>query len=524
MAPRTTYSRVNTGSSPASTVGTEGKSAPPRGMEFLPAKVAHEEKISMATMMSRPTMQELVKEAMAGTLSKVNVTAEATRALGGPPPQEKTAEARPSSVVPTEVIEKTAQALEYLAKKAADPGSAGVASPGVGPGQGAGQVMQVLEAESSEENIDAGEQGQATTPHVVPKDPPMRSFPDSNGPANVMDDNLEMEHPEQPVDPMHNEHASNAAQKQAQANLNYLRKIAGGAGKAGVGRLARMGEKAREMAARGREAARKAGKAGVGSAKKYGPAAGVGAAAGLAAGGAAGYAAGKKKNASALLLKNAQALGIKLAEDAINPAQISAGAASAQGAEAPQGASAAQDGPIPPEPSDVNSQKRFISDNMAAINYTRRQAKADPKRDLGQILTEPALSAATDKTLNEAFNHTNEAGAKIASAQLTKTAAAHALLLRLAEEAEQEKTAGGAGKAGVGRMARAATKAREWAKGHPKALGGAALAGTGAAAGGAGYALGRKKPKEKNSNISAALSTPAGQTGMDTSGGMPTGA
>ena len=72
-------------------------------------------------------------------------------------------------------------------------------------------------------------------------------------------------------------------------------------------------------------------------------------------------------------------------------------------------------------------------------NYTKRQAKADPKRDLEQLITEPALSASTDKTLDMAFDNTNAAGAKIAAARLTKTAAAHALLLKLAEEACDDK-------------------------------------------------------------------------------------
>jgi hypothetical protein len=406
MAPRATYSRVNTGAPPTPGVGTEGKSAPPRGMEFLPAKVAHKEKTSMANIMTRPTMQDLVKEAMAGTVSKVHISAEAVRSLDAPSAQQKTASvAEAPSMVPTEVIEKTARALEHLASKvAADPGSSGVASSGVGPGQGAGQVMQVLEAQSSEENVDAGQQGQATSKNVPPKDPPMQSTSEQKAdPSNAMQTNDDMQHAEQPVDPMHNETASNAPQKQA----------------------------------------------------------------------------------SALFLKNAQALGLvpdtseklaqrnfamlkKLAEDAINPAQISAGGASAQGAEAPDGASAAQDGPIPPEPSDVNSQKSMISSNDAAINYTKRQAKADPKKDLGHVLSEPALSSATDKTLERAFDHTNQAGAKIASSRLTKTAAAHALLLKMAEEVEAEKAT---------------------AKGK----------------------------KEKNSNMGGGLSTPSGQSGFNAS-------
>jgi hypothetical protein len=389
-------------------------------MEFLPAKVAHKE-ISMARMMTRPTMHDLVKEAMAGTLSKVDITAEAARQLGHPvTPQEqtKTAAVEQSAVLPDEVIEKYASALEHLAKEAADPGSAGVASPGVGPGQGAGQVMEVLEAKAEGDGVmEAGQSGQAISKDVPKKDPTMRSFPDSKGPANVMDDNLEMQHPEQPVDPMGNEHASNAAQKQAEANLQHLLELSG-------------------------------------------------------------MAQGEEAKTAALAQKNMELLA-KMAEDAINPAQISGGQASAQGADAPDGASAAQEGPIPPEPSDVKSQKQMIATNQAAIDYTKRQAKADPKKDLGKVIDEPALSAAHDSVLQKAWTHTNEAGAKIASAEspsskLTKTAAAHALLLKLAEEAEAEK---------------------------------------------------KKAKKEKNSQVNPALSTPQGQTGMSaaTMGGAGAG-
>lgn len=394
MAPRATYSRVNTGAPPTPGVGTEGKSTPPRGMEFLP-KVAYREKISMANIMSRPTMQDLVKEAMAGTLTKVHISAEAARALGVPPVEQAKTAAAPPSMVPSDVIEKTAAALEFLAsKEAASPGSAGVASPGVGPGQGAGQVMQVLEAESSGANIDAGQQGQATSKNVPPKDPPMQSTKEQKAdPSNAMQTNDDMQHAEQPVDPMHNEKASIAAQKQAEA---LFRKNAGVMGLLKAG--GRMPPTAALKRVKDMEA---------------------------------------DKEASALKRKNLGMLK-KMAEDAINPAQISAGAASAQGATAPQGVSPSEEGPIPSEPSDVNSQKRHIASNQAAIDYTKRDAKKDPKKDLGHLLTEPALSASTDKTLERTLDHTGQAGAKIASSRLTKTAAAHALLLKMAEETAAE--------------------------------------------------------------------------------------
>lgn len=124
---------------------------------------------------------------------------------------------------------------------------------------------------------------------------------------------------------------------------------------------------------------------------------------------------------------------IKQAEDAINPAQISAGAAvppdtSASGEEGGQPVAGAPQGP-----------SSLIGSNESAINYKRQTAYAPRKAELAQYFNEPALSAATDKTLQQAFDHTGEAGVKISSQQLVKSAAARAFLAKLAEE---EKEAG----------------------------------------------------------------------------------
>jgi hypothetical protein len=141
-----------------------------------------------------------------------------------------------------------------------------------------------------------------------------------------------------------------------------------------------------------------------------------------------------------LYAKNLAALGLlKQAEDALNPAKVSGGAAEATGADPPQAASAAQEGPAPSEPSDVNSQKSMIGSNEAAINYKKVQAKKDPVSDMKDVVTEPGMSAAHDKTLNMVFDKTREAGAKIA-ADLTRTAAAQALLAKYAEGCSKKKT------------------------------------------------------------------------------------
>ena len=112
----------------------------------------------------------------------------------------------------------------------------------------------------------------------------------------------------------------------------------------------------------------------------------------------------------------------KTAEDAINPARISAGAA-----QAPHTLEAGDAGP-------GGENKGLVpTDPKAVADFTRRQAKAPSKAEMHKYLDEPALSASSDKVLENAFAATNEAGAKISSAQeLSKTAAARVLFQKLA--------------------------------------------------------------------------------------------
>lgn len=142
----------------------------------------------------------------------------------------------------------------------------------------------------------------------------------------------------------------------------------------------------------------------------------------------------EEKAAAALFASNLAALGLsKQAEDAINTASISAGRAAAVGPEAPPGAAPAEV-EVPNEPADVNAQKqKMISSNEAAINYTKRDAKGDPKNDVNDLLDEPALSSATDSVLDKVLDHTDSAGAKISSANLARVAGARALLQKLAQ-------------------------------------------------------------------------------------------
>lgn len=142
-----------------------------------------------------------------------------------------------------------------------------------------------------------------------------------------------------------------------------------------------------------------------------------------------------KEAAIANHMANYVAQYVKQAEDAINPARISAGpAVPPETSEAGQSGGAPAGG-MPKGPTGL------VGSNMAAINYKRQAAYANRKEDLGKYFKEPALTSATDKTLQVAFNHTGEASTKLASADAVpmsvKTAAGRALLTKLAEQVSE---------------------------------------------------------------------------------------
>lgn len=110
----------------------------------------------------------------------------------------------------------------------------------------------------------------------------------------------------------------------------------------------------------------------------------------------------------------------KMAEDALNPAQIKA-----QHNDVPPNASVAGEG-VPSQPAETTQQKRLITSLDDAINYTKQQAKAVPKKRMGEVLNEPAQRKSTDPVLQENLNAASSAGVKIA--------AARSLLQKVAEE------------------------------------------------------------------------------------------
>lgn len=149
----------------------------------------------------------------------------------------------------------------------------------------------------------------------------------------------------------------------------------------------------------------------------------------------------------------ARVLGVmdKMAADAESPAKIQG-----KHSDAPPDATQAEEG-VPAQPSETSKQESMVGSNQSAINFTKQQAKAVPKKRMSEVLGEPAQKKSTDPVLHENLDATSGAGVKLSSA--TKVAAARALLHKIAAEgaspdatpeqkakAEQLKTALGAKK------------------------------------------------------------------------------
>lgn len=334
----------------------------------------------MTTIHTRPSLQDMVKQAMAGTTNALQVNLEAARqsAQG----TTKTASKAPvsSSSVSTEMVSKLASALGYI--------EAELRKEAEGPGEGPGALTVM---ESNVPGVTNGDSGQATSKNQPPMNPALQPEQVQEGSAGTgLETNDDMSHPAQPVEPIKN--------ASAMGKMMAARDAAKGAVGKGKALVAAHPKAAKGVA---------------------------GAAGGLALGGAVAggmHLHGKREVAKDRAKQGSAPIALlrKLAEDAINPAQISV--PKGQG-DLPEGASASGEG-VPSEPSDVSSQKSMIASNEAAINYTKGQAKADPKKDVNQVLTEPALTSSTDKVLNEAFTNTGAAGVKISAAKdLQKTAA-----------------------------------------------------------------------------------------------------
>lgn len=416
LAPRTNYSRVNTGEPPAADAGAAAqKSIAPRGAEMLP-KLAGES--HMGNIAGRVSVQDLVKSAMVASADRVQVTREANRQaenLG----ETKTASEKVivtqegMKLASAQTVEKLASALDFLADGLLKEGSMG------GPYSLSDKTQApppgVSAATASTPLPDKKGQGV----NVVPMHPgTQKGLPAEHG-GTQMANNLNQA-------PGGREHMiqKNQGGKTASVISIIRSKLAGAdaekketEGMAEAARGLNKAEKAHESEPENKNAAAEKCK----DCHKEKEACMCG------------------KTASENPLVDYMLGRTKQAEDAINPAQISAGAAvppETSAAGQPGGKPA---GGMPQGPTGL------VGSTDAARHYTKGQAYANRKEDLAKYWKEPALSAQHDSVLQDAFKHTSQAGPKIASAEgespaaaSVKTAAARALFMNLAKSAEAE--------------------------------------------------------------------------------------
>jgi len=500
LSPRQNYSRVNSGAPPQPDAGSAGqKSMPPMGATMLPAKVASEG--SMGTMSATPTLQDMVKAAMAGARERVRLSQEAAvqQANFG----EKTAGEKCSGCgkekdactckdkgasagsISTEYAEKLAAAMEYAApfvKSAAHMGGSytlKAETQEVGKGSGA---LHVMEAEASKPLPDHKGQGHHTVPTSTPLQAAVagaKTQLENNAhhhtPGEMIQRNVgktaavlaKLAKEDEKLEKQEGKGLEEAAKGLAKAEEAHAKEAAG---KKDNDRNLSTGESAAALllggpggyfgAKKAREHGHSAlaggvlGNAGSAIGSQLGGRGAVELAhalgaqrpevlvplglAGALAGGYGGYKAlthpmGQEATQEKEASLADVLLGItKKAEDAINPAQISAGAAVPPDTSAAGESGGAPAGGMPQGPTSL------VGSNESSMNYNKNEAKAPVKTDMKKYFNEPALSGSTDTTLRAAFEHSSaKDNNKMASVQgATKTAAARALLSKLAEAAQ----------------------------------------------------------------------------------------
>ena len=121
-----------------------------------------------------------------------------------------------------------------------------------------------------------------------------------------------------------------------------------------------------------------------------------------------------------------KAIMSKMAADAELPAKIQG-----KNSDVPPPATQAEEG-VPSLPGEAKKQESMIMSMDRAIGYTKQDAKAVPKKRMGEVLSEPAQKKSTDPVLHENLDAASGAGVKLSSVE--KVAAARALLQKIAEE------------------------------------------------------------------------------------------
>jgi hypothetical protein len=458
---RTNYSRVNTGAPMVSDAGASSqKSLQPK---MAGAFFKSQSEVPMTHAAARPTLQQMLKHAMAGAASAIDsgqiaAAARSQLEVGG---NRKEASAPPEGQpISREYAHKLASAVDYYAEvtfgKVAEDAPT---SPGHGPG--ALDVTESMDGPPISEDS-----GQATSGNQPPMNPGTgKVAPNAVDAATALDNDADHRPGAGAEKSWSPDGDSTRFSKVSQ--IERIRKLAAGRvvdeqRQQAMGRImataeekldrdrARAGEKSyvpfegkRSRNAPKPSAAPKPPAPKPSAAPKVKPSdvkkgigivrrirnmsrrnkALAGAALGLGTLGA-GYGAyralsGKEKAASSQI-----GLIRKLAEDAINPANITA----AHNAPEPQTLEASDPGP----PGENKGMLPTTPEGVA--DATKRTVKAPfVKKDMPDYVDEPAFSEPHDKVLQNAFAKTDESGAKISS--IDATSAARALFNRLAEEA-----------------------------------------------------------------------------------------
>jgi hypothetical protein len=335
---------------------------------------------------ARPSLHDLVKAASAGALSRVNISEEAARQQRVISEEKTASVASANENVSTDYANQLAGALDFVSEKLASganlAGAYKLSEHHVEPGQGPG-ALTVLESNVKGAPPGPGGQGHGHSMQVAANPPVEKGRPQEHSPSN-----MGTNYTHAPGAGGHPLEKNNSA-KLLEANRAALAKMASAGRKTASATCSKCNKEKCECA--------------------------------------------KTASPNTMSLVDYMLSQTKQAEDAINPAQISAGAA------VPPETSASGEPGGQPVGGAPNGNTGLVSSNESAINYKRNAAYSGRKADLAKYWQEPALSSATDTTLQQAFSHTGEAGTKFGSAPTIKVAAARALLLKLAEQAEEKK-------------------------------------------------------------------------------------
>lgn len=123
---------------------------------------------------------------------------------------------------------------------------------------------------------------------------------------------------------------------------------------------------------------------------------------------------------------------VKQAADAENPAQIKAGP---EPLENPDASAAEEQVPKLPGPAQAQANLVQTKDPTKPADVTKQQAKAEPKRQMGEVISEPAQKKSTDPVLHANLDAASSAGVKLSS---VKAAAARSYLRKIAQAGEAE--------------------------------------------------------------------------------------